>query len=85
MKLEGRMVGAWVGECERAWLTLESSLSSKKLSLDLCGVTFVDEAGLQLLREIYSATRAEMIANSPLTKHFAEQAMQSTTDRKKGV
>ena len=85
MKLEGRMVGAWVGECKRAWLTLESSLSPKKLSLDLRGVTFVDEAGLQLLREIYRATRAEMIANSPLTKHFAEQAMQATTDRKKGV
>jgi anti-anti-sigma regulatory factor len=85
MKLEGRMVGAWVTECKRAWLALEASLAPKKLALDLSGVTFVDEAGLQLLREIYSATRAEIIANSPLTKHFAEQAMRSTTDGKKGV
>jgi hypothetical protein len=85
MKLEGRMVGPWVTECKRAWLALESSLPPKKLALDLCGVTFVDEAGLQLLREIYSATRAEMIANSPLTKHFVEQATRLITDQRKGV
>lgn len=85
MKLEGRMVGPWVEECKRAWLALESSLSARKFALDLCGVTFVDESGVQLLREIYSATHADMIANSPLTKHFAEQAMQLTTNRKKGA
>ena len=85
MKLEGRMVGTWVTECKQAWLALESSLALMKLALDLRGVTFVDEAGLQLLREIYSATRAEMIANSPLTKHFIEQAMRLTTDQRKGV
>ena len=85
MKLEGRMVGPWVTECRRAWLALASSLSPKKLAVDLCGVTFMDEAGLELLREIYSATRAEMVTNSPLTKHFAEQAMRSTTNRKKEV
>jgi hypothetical protein len=85
MKLEGRMVGPWVSECKQAGLALESSLAPKKLVLDLCGVTFVDEAGLQLLREIYSATRAEMIANSPLTKHFAAQAIRLITDQRKGV
>jgi hypothetical protein len=85
MKLEGRMVGAWVTECKLAWLALESSLAPKKLALDLRGVMFIDEAGLQLLREIYSATRAEMITNSPLTRHFAEQAMRLTTDQRIGV
>jgi len=58
MKLEGRMVGAWVTECKQAWLALESSLAPKRFTLDLSGVTFVDEAGLQLLREIYRATGA---------------------------
>ena len=85
MKLEGRIVGPWVAECKRAWLALEPSLSPKKLALDLRGVTFVDESGLELLREIYRATRAPMITDSPLTKHFAEQAMRSTTEGKKGV
>jgi len=84
MKLEGRMVGACVGECRLAWLSLQSSLSQRKLALDLCGVTFVDESGLELLREIYRATRADMLTNSPLTRHFAEQATGSPGTRQKG-
>jgi hypothetical protein len=82
MKLEGRMVGPWVTECQRAWLALEPSLSPKKLSVDLCGVIFVDESGLELLREIYNATRADFVANSPLTRHFAELARGPTTNGK---
>lgn len=82
MKLEGRMIGPWVAECRRAWAALESSLSTRALTLDLCGVTFVDESGLELLREIYRATGASMLTNSPLTKHFAEQATGSTRGKK---
>jgi len=84
MKLEGKMTGLWVAECRRAWLSLEPSLGTKKLSLNLCGVTFVDETGLALLREIYGATHAAMITNSPLTKHFAEQTTSSKTDQIRG-
>jgi ABC-type transporter Mla MlaB component len=78
------MVGPWVAECQRAWLSLEPSLSPKKLALDLCGVTFVDESGLRLLREMYRATHAEIRTNSPLTKHFAELAT-GTTEQRKGA
>ena len=74
MRLEGRMVGPWVAECQRAWLALEPSLSTKKLALDLCEVMFVDESGVELLREMVRATQAEIRTNSPLTKHFAELA-----------
>jgi ABC-type transporter Mla MlaB component len=84
MKLEGKLVGPWVAECRRAWLALESSLTAKKLALDLCGVTFVDDSGVALLHDIYRATRAEMLTGSPLTRYFAEQATTSITDRKKG-
>lgn len=84
MKLEGRMVGPWVKEGRQAWLKLASGLSGRKLAIDLCGVTFVDEAGLELLREIYGRTRATMVSNSPLTRHFAEQATEPTIPRKRG-
>ena len=76
------MVGPWVAECQRAWLALKPSLLKKKLALDLCGVTFVDESGLELLRDMCRATQPTILANSPLTKHFAEQAMQITTEEK---
>ena len=76
MKLEGRIAGPWVEECRRAWMALAPALPSKKLCLDLCGVTYTDMRGTELLREIYRATSADIVANSPLTEHFAEQAMQ---------
>jgi anti-anti-sigma regulatory factor len=82
LKLEGRMVGPWVEECRAAWGTLPSMLSGRALWVDLCGTTFVDEAGLELLREIYHSTRAAMIGNSPLTRHFAEQAMEPAAKKK---
>jgi hypothetical protein len=84
MKLEGKMVGPWVTECREAWAGLLSSLSTRQLALDLCGVTFVDESGLKLLQEIYRTTGANIITASPLTKHFADRVTESTTNRKKG-
>lgn len=84
MKLEGKLTGPWVAECRQAWLDLNPSLGAKKLTLDLCGVTFVDDSGVELLHDIHSATSAEMLTGSPLTKHFAEQATASMNGRKKG-
>jgi ABC-type transporter Mla MlaB component len=49
-KLEGKLVGPWVGELERACDELQVPPSG--LSLDLSGMTFVDAAGVQLLAEL---------------------------------
>lgn len=84
MKLEGRMVGPWVEECRRAWLCLQSSLCARELALDLCGVMFVDESGVDLLREMYRSAHADFLTNSPLTRHFAEMAMAPPANRKEG-
>jgi hypothetical protein len=75
LKPEGKIFDAWVAEFRRAWQDLIPSLGSRKLRLDLCGVTFVDENGRKLLAEIYGKTKAEILADSPLTKYFAEEAM----------
>ncbi|HYL09563.1 MAG TPA: hypothetical protein VEU31_02405 [Candidatus Acidoferrales bacterium] len=75
IKLEGRIAGPWVEELKRVWASLASVLDSKKLSLDLREVTFADPAGRQLLSEIYSNTRADFLADTPMTKFFAEEAM----------
>jgi len=84
MKLEGKLIGPWVTECRRAWLDLNPSLVRKKLTVDLCGVTFADDSGVALLHDIHHATGAEMLTGSPLTKHFAEQATALGNGRKKG-
>jgi hypothetical protein len=41
--------------------------------MDLRGVTFVDARGTEMLREIQQASGAEVLADSPLTKYFAER------------
>lgn len=77
--LEGKIVGLWVEECDRTWHLLEPSLGSKKLQIDLRGVSFVDARGRQLLQEIYRKAHAQFLADSPLTHYFADEAMQATS------
>ncbi len=76
LKIEGKLAGARVSELERAWQALAPSLGSRRLSVDIRGVTFVDDTGKRALAEIHSKARAEFLADTPLTKHFAEEAQQ---------
>jgi hypothetical protein len=77
MQLEGKIVGPWVDELRRTWCDAASSRGSKKLNLDLRDVAFVDDKGKRLLRDIYQQTNASFIANSPLSRYFAQDAMHS--------
>jgi hypothetical protein len=45
LKLEGKLVGPWIGELESACRTSQVSLD--RVRLDLCGLTFVDADGLR--------------------------------------
>jgi hypothetical protein len=86
IKLEGKVVGPWVEELNRAWQALAPSVVSKKLKVDLCDVAFVDAKGRQLLREIHQKTNARFLADSPLTRYFADDArQQSPQDGEEGV
>jgi hypothetical protein len=61
-------------------------LGSKKLRLDLCGLSFMDAKGTALLREIYRTSRAEILADTPLTKYFAERiAREAESTEDEGV
>jgi anti-anti-sigma regulatory factor len=76
LKIEGRAAEPVVAELHRAWQDLAPSLGSKKLSVDLRGVTFMDTTGRHLLAEIHAKTGAEFLADTPMTKYFAEEARQ---------
>jgi ABC-type transporter Mla MlaB component len=78
IQLEGKIVGPWVEELSRTWHSLAPALASKRLDLDLRDVAFVDTKGMQLLRQIYRQSDASFLADSPLTQHFAEEAMQNS-------
>lgn len=74
LKLEGRVVGPWVEELERAWRPLIPSLGAKKLRIDLRGVSYMDTNGRKILAEIYKQTGADFLADTPMTKYFADEA-----------
>ena len=75
LKIEGRVAEPLVAELHRTWQDLAPSLGSRKLSVDLRGVTFMDMTGRHLLAEIHAKTGADFLANTPMTKYFAEEAM----------
>jgi len=74
MKIEGKIAGPNVPALDEAWQDLAASLGQRKLTVDLCGVTHADDVGRDLLAEIHDQTGAEFVADTPLTKYFAEQA-----------
>jgi ABC-type transporter Mla MlaB component len=74
MKIEGKIAGPNVPSLHQAWQDLAVSLGQRELVVDLRGVTHVDGTGRKLLAEIHDATRAEFLADTPLTKYFAEEA-----------
>ena len=83
LKLEGKLTGPWVREFDQAWRSLRSSLDSRKLVIDLCGVIHMDAEAQRLLTEIYEKTGAELVADTPMTKYFADEARRQN-GRKRG-
>lgn len=73
LKLEGRIVGPWAAELDRTWHSLGPSLAGKRLSVDLCGVSYIDHAGRGVLADIYRKTHAEFKTDTPLTEYFARE------------
>jgi anti-anti-sigma factor len=73
LMLEGRVAGPWAQELSRVWHEQASQWAQQKLVLDLNNVIFADAAGTSVLRQIYSQTRPEIIANTPWTRYLAAQ------------
>lgn len=85
LKIEGKVVGEWASELQRFWTTLIPSLGTRKLCLDICGILYLDSMGKHVLQEIVGTTDAEVLADSPLTKQFADEARRkSAEERRRG-
>jgi hypothetical protein len=69
LTLEGKLVGPWVGELERAW---HSTGAREDLWVDLCQVSFVDAPGKDLLAQMWHGG-ADFVADSPLMKQVVEE------------
>lgn len=73
MTLEGRVAGPWVVELDRVWAEASLRLGTRKLTIDLHDVTYVDAAGKSVLIKILSHTGAELIAGSLETRELANE------------
>jgi ABC-type transporter Mla MlaB component len=85
LKLEGRIVGPWTTELERAWHSLGPFLAGRKLSLDLRGVSYIDPEGRGILADIYRKTQAEFQTDTPLTEYFVQEARSDSSKHGNGI
>jgi len=69
LKVEGQLIGAWVGELENSWRTTNSTLCGRLLCLDLSAVNHVDGAGKYLLALI-ARSGAELRASGAEMKEL---------------
>jgi hypothetical protein len=53
--VEGRLAGPWVDELERSWQTERQRAPSESILVRLANVTFIDDAGKDLLTRIFQA------------------------------
>jgi len=70
--LEGRLVQPWVGELRTCWKNRHRSQNGRTCTVDLSGVTFIDNSGLRFLRSM-SKEGTQFIATGIYTKHVLEQ------------
>ena len=78
LKIEGRVVDSVIGALHQAWREVKSYIGSRKLLVDLRGVTYMDRTARNFLAAIHAETGAEFEANTPMTKYFAEEALRPT-------
>lgn len=73
IRLEGRIAGAWVQELRRTWAEVAARKGTKLLTVDLRSVTYADEDGKQVLRNIYSQAPVQLTADTPWTQFLAKE------------
>jgi anti-anti-sigma regulatory factor len=55
LEIEGRLAGPWVEELERSWQAERQRTASQGILVRLAHVSFIDEAGKELLSRMFQA------------------------------
>jgi len=83
LRVEGKLITPWTEELERAWELILGMLDSRTLCVDIRNATFIDQNGLEILGRIIKVANTTVLADSPLTKQFAEQARQNRNNQER--
>ncbi len=74
-KMEGKLTDEWVAEAEKAWTAFSSVPNQDRIVVDLCGVSFVDDCGRELLARMHSSG-AKLVGAGPMTSALIEEVCQ---------
>src|SRR3989442_29153 len=84
LTVEGKLSGPWSAALEECWRSLRAASPREKLSVDLCGVSFIDSAGKILLRTIHR-DGGQLIAEGCLNQAIVEEIAGSEKGSRKEV
>src|SRR6202022_4739803 len=85
LTVEGKLAGPWVSALEHSWKELRNSASGETLSINLCGVSFIDAAGKALLAQIHQQGGklvAEGCLNQAIVREIAAKQQHDEKDEK---
>jgi outer membrane protein len=85
LSVEGRLAGQWVAALEQCWRELFASTPKQKFSINLCGVSFIDNAGKILLKEMHglgAELSAEGCLNQAIITEIAGPQAKQASHRK---
>jgi outer membrane protein TolC len=80
LSVEGRVAGQWVAALEQCWRELYATSPRQKFSVNLCAVSFIDDAGKVLLKDMHRLG-VELIAEGCLNQAIINEI---TRSNKKG-
>jgi outer membrane protein len=81
--IEGRLTGPWVGALEQCWRELSDRGEREKFFINLCGVSFIDDAGKVLLKEMHRQG-GELIAEGCLNQAIVNEIVSKKTKKDSG-
>ena len=76
LSVEGRLAGPWVVTLEQCWRELLTASPRQKFSINLCGVSFIDDAGKVLLKEMHRLG-GELIAEGCLNQAIVNEIVEA--------
>src|ERR1700719_1936354 len=81
LTVEGKLTGPWVSALEQSWKDLRNNSSGERLSINLCGVSFIDAAGKALLAEIHHQG-GKLVAEGCLNQAIVREISKEQNDEK---
>ena len=84
MKLEGKLAHEWMDEARKSWAELSEWRGETEIVVDLLNVSFVDDAGHQLLAEMRHAG-AELMGAGPLMSALIDDIEEAESAESQGA